>query len=404
MPVFGPQSMSKFRSKQTKLTVADEMRQPVIVQILPALEVGGVERGTVEVAKAIIEAGGKAVVISNGGRLEAQLQRLSALHIKLPVHNKNPLSWGRTRRELQRKLKEQGADIVHVRSRAPAWIALPVAKSLGIATVSTIHGKFGATGLFKRFYNGKMLSADHIIAISHFIHEQIKTHFRKFNVDEKLTVIHRGVDDCYFDASAVKQGRTINEAVRLALPDDRPVVMMPARPTAWKGHEILLKAVSKMADQNFTLVLLGIADGSDKYYNHIENLVRQLGLESIVRLAAKSSDMPASMMLADVVVMPSVEPEPFGRVAIEAQAMGRPVVAFDHGGTRESITDGETGFLAVPNDADSLAEKITQALALGPRQRKKFAQTARAHIEQDFTISTMCGKTIAIYETLLRKN
>ena len=404
MPVFGSQSMSKFRSKQTKLEMADEMRQPVIAQILPALNLGGVERGTVEVAKAIIEAGGKAIVISNGGQLEAQLQRIGAVHVKLPVHNKNPLSWGRTRRELRRTLKEQGADIIHVRSRAPAWIALPVAKAMGIATVSTIHGKFGTTSFFKRFYNSKMLRADHIIAISDFIHDQITTHFRKIDVSEKLTVIHRGVDDGYFDASAVKQGRTINEAVRLALPDDRPVVMMPARPTAWKGHEILLKAVASMNNPNFTLVLLGIAEGSAKYYNHIENLVRQLGLESLVRLAAKSSDMPASMMLADVVVMPSIEPEPFGRVAIEAQAMGRPVVAFDHGGASESITDGETGFLAVPNNVDSLAEKITQALALGPRRRKNFAQIARAHIERDFTISTMCAKTIAIYETLLRKN
>lgn len=396
--------MSKFSFSKSISSAADEMRQPVVVQILPALDLGGVERGTVEVAKAVIAAGGKAVVISNGGQLEVQLQRIGAAHVKLPVHSKNPLKWGRIRRDVKRVLMEYGADIVHVRSRAPAWIALPAAKALGLATVATIHGKFGTTSFFKRRYNAKMLTADHVIAISHFIKNQIETHFRKYDMSEKLTVIHRGVDDGYFDAAAVKQGRTINEALRLALPDDKPIVMMPARPTAWKGHEILLRAVAKMPERNFMLVLLGIVGAQDKFYQHIEGLVRQLGLESMVRLAEASKDMPAAMMLADVVVMPSIEPEPFGRVAIEAQAMGRPVVAFDHGGACESITNGETGFLAVPTDAHDLGQKIAQALALGPRQRKKFAATARSHIEASFTVETMCAQTIAIYDACLKKN
>lgn len=395
--------MSKFTFMPTNSSQADEVRKPVIVQILPALDVGGVERGTIEVAKAISEAGGKAVVISHGGQLVSQLQRIGAEHIKLPVHSKNVLKWGGIRRSVKRALEECGADIVHVRSRAPAWIALPAAKALGLATVTTIHGKFGTTSFLKRFYNGKMLTSDHVIAISDYVKSQVETYFKKFDLSDKMTVIHRGVDDGYFDASAVKQGRIINEATRLALPDDRPVVMMPARPTAWKGHAILLQAVSQMPDKEFTLVLLGIGDATEKYYNHIESLVRKLGLESMVRLARKSSDMPASMMLADVVVMPSIEPEPFGRVAIEAQAMGRPVVAFDHGGACESITDEETGFLAVPNDAASLAKKISQALALGPRQRKKFGAAARAHIEREFTVTAMCEKTVAIYDEMLKK-
>ena len=176
---------------------------------------------------------------------------------------------------------------------------------------------------------------------------------------------------------------------------------MHARPSAWKGHEILLRAVASMDEKNFVLVLLGIDAENRKFFDYIQQLVRNLGLESLVRLAQKSSDMPASMMLADVIVMPSTTPEPFGRVAIEAQAMGRPVVAFDHGGACESITDGKTGFLAKPIDVQSLADKISQALALGPRQRKNFAQAARNHIEARFTIDIMCDKTIAIYDSLL---
>ena len=396
--------MTNFISSSSHKSEADAIRQPVIAQILPALNVGGVERGTVEVAKAIIAAGGKAIVISSGGHLVAQLQRIGAIHITLPVHQKNPLKWGRVRKDLRKILSEYEVDIVHVRSRAPAWIALPVAKSLGLKTVSTIHGKFAATGFVKRLYNQKMLTSDHIIAISDYVKSLIERHYTKIDVSEKLTVIHRGVDLEYFDASVVKQGRIINEATRLALPDDKPVVMMPARPTPWKGHDILLQAVSKMENRDFTLVLLGIAAAKEKFYAQIERRVSQLGLDSVVRLAEKSIDMPAALMLADVVVMPSIEPEPFGRVAIEAQAMGRPVVAFDHGGAMESITDGKTGFLAQPNDADSLAKKIQQALALGPRQRKNFATVASEHIRNEFTISIMCQKTIAIYDALLSRS
>ncbi|MGC6517784.1 MAG: glycosyltransferase family 4 protein [Candidatus Puniceispirillaceae bacterium] len=395
--------MSKFSFSPFTSSQADMVRQPVIAQILPELHVGGVERGTIEIARAIIAAGGKAIVISNGGHLVPQLQRIGAIHIQLAVHQKNPLSWGRIRRDLKKILIEYGVDIVHVRSRAPAWIALPVAKSLGIATISTIHGKFGTTKILKRFYNAKMLSSDHIIAISDFIKSQIETHFSKYDTANKLTVIHRGVDLAYFDPAAVSQGRIINEATRLAIPDDRPVVMMPARPTAWKGHEILLRAVSSMPDTNFTLVLLGLSDDSGKFYDQIQSVVLKYKLESIVRLVGKTNDVPAAMMLADVIVMPSIEPEPFGRVAIEAQAMGRPVVAFDHGGACESITHDETGFLAVPNDTNSLAEQITKALSLGPRKRKTFAKKARAHIQSNFTTSLMCEKTIAIYDKLLVK-
>ena len=396
--------MTKSFFRSVTPSEADLIRQPVVMQILPALNVGGVERGTIEVARAIIEAGGKAIVVSSGGQLVPQLQRIGAVHITLPVHVKNPLKWGGVRRELRKAMVAYHVDIVHVRSRAPAWIALPAARSLNLKVISTIHGKFGATNFFKRRYNQKMLQADHVIAISHYVKSLITTHYPKAAIEDKFTVVHRGVDMRYFDPAVVKQGRIINEATRLALPDDRPVVMMPARPSPWKGHQILLQAVAKMPQKNFTLVLLGIADARPKFYDSIDVQVKRLGLESIVRLAEKSTDVPAAMMLADVIVMPSIEPEPFGRVAIEAQAMGRPVVAFNHGGATESITDGQTGFLAEPNNVDDLAEKITQALSLGPRQRKKLAEAAIAHIEGEFTITKMCDTTIAIYESLLESS
>ena len=381
---------------------SQRIRQPVIVQILPALNLGGVERGTVEMARAITQEGGKAVIISSGGQLVPQLQRVGAHHITLPVDVKNPFKWGRVRRQLRNHLKEQGADIVHVRSRAPAWIALPVAKKLGIATISTIHGKFKAQNIFKKIYNAKILSAQKLIAISEHVKKGILSQHKIEGLSDKMKVIHRGVDSDYFNPENVTQARIINQSQILGLPDDRPVIMLPARPTAWKGHKILLDAVAKMGRFDISVVLLGIAHEYSSYYELMQRHVARLGIESLVRFAQKSNDMPASLMLADVVVMPSIEPEPFGRVALEAQAMGRPIVAFAHGGAVESIIDRQTGYLAEPNDVDSLVKALEEALSLGPRQRKKWAQTARAHVTTHFTTKHMCDETLALYDKLLQ--
>ena len=380
---------------------SQRIKQPVVVQILPALNLGGVERGTIEMARAITDAGGKAVIISSGGQLVPQLQRIGAVHITLPVHVKNPLKWRGIRRQLRGHLKEQGADIVHVRSRAPAWIALPVAKKLGIATIATIHGKFRAQNILKKIYNAKILSAQKLIAISEHVKNGILAQHKIEGLVEKMTVIHRGVDSDYFNPANVTQARIINQAQILGLPDDRPVIMLPARPTAWKGHKILLDAVAKMGRQDISVVLLGIAHEHSSYYELMQRHVARLKIESLVRFAKKTNDMPASLMLADVVVMPSIEPEPFGRVAVEAQAMGRPIVAFGHGGALESIIDRHTGYLAEPNDVDSLIKALDEALSLGPRKRKKWAEVTREHVTTHFTTKHMCDETLALYDVLL---
>ena len=381
---------------------SQRISQPVIVQILPALNLGGVERGTIEMARAITAAGGKAVIISSGGQLVPQLQRVGAHHITLPVHVKNPFKWGRVRRQLRTHLKEQGADIVHVRSRAPAWIALPVAKKLGIASISTIHGKFKAQNIFKKIYNAKILSAQKLIAISQHVKAGILAQHKIEGLSEKIKIIHRGVDIDYFNPAKVSQARIINQAQILGLPDDRPVIMLPARPTAWKGHKILLDAIAKMGRLDISVVLLGIAHEHSSYYEMMKRHVARLRIESLVRFAPKTNDMPASLMLADVVVMPSIEPEPFGRVAVEAQAMGRPIVAFGHGGAVESIIDRKTGFLAEPNNVDSIVKALEEALSLGPRKRRNWANSSQEHVTTHFTTTKMCDETLALYDDLLQ--
>ena len=385
------------------MATRSSITKPVIVQILPALNRGGVERGTVEVADAIVKNGWKSVVISNGGLLTSQLKRVGATVYEVPVHRKNPFLWGSARRQVKRILQQEGVDIVHVRSRAPAWIALPAANSLGIATVSTVHSKFAPANIFKKIYNGKMLKADRVIAISHFVENEIFTHYGKSGVAEKLSVIHRGVDLGMFDPKAVNQQRIIAEADRLGLPDDKSIIMLPARATSWKGHENLIQALAQLSDKDAILMLLGIEDGPPAYAEKLRTMAVRYGLGGRVRIGAGSRDMPAALMLADVVAMPSIKPEPFGRVAIEALAMGRPVVAFRHGGAVESIDEGRTGWLADPLSVDSLAEALQTALSLTPRKRRALAKDARQQMTDQFSKDMMCERTLAVYKSLLKK-
>ena len=373
---------------------------PAIVQVLPQLVRGGVERGTLEMAQAIIDAGGRAIVVSGGGPMVRHLQRIGATHHTLPVGSKNPFSWSGTRSRLRALLKNEQADLVHVRSRMPALVSLPAARALGLPNVSTVHGRFKAHNIAKRYFNGKLLAADHVIAISHYVDSQIRAQFG--DMGDRLSVIQRGVDIDVFDPAAVPQARIIRFIDSIALPEDELVIMLPARATAWKGQEVLLRALAKIADRQFHCVLLGAADGKRAFIERLTETGMKLGLEGRFRLTPSVDDMPAALMAADIVVMPSVTPEPFGRVAREAQAMGRLAVAFDHGGASESIIHGKTGWLAKAVDAESLAVCLSQALDMTPAAREKMAAETRTHIEARFSIAQMCASTLKIYRRLLK--
>ena len=374
---------------------------PTIVQILPELISGGVERGTIEMAEAIQSHGGRAVVISHGGAMTRYLQRMGAVHHQLDVHSKNPLRWPSIRRQVKAVLQAENADIVHVRSRAPAWIALPAAAALNVPTVSTVHGRFVSKSFLKRIYNRKLLATDHVIAISNYVRDLITSQY--ISVADRMSVIHRGVDTDLFNPAKVNQTRIVNFADKVALPEDVPVVMLPARATLWKGQKVLLEALAKIKDRPFICLLVGAADGKENFVNEVTRYGQDLGLEGRFRLTAVEDDMPAALMLADVVVMPSITPEPFGRVALEAQAMGRPIVAFNHGGAVVSIIHGQTGWLVTPGDVDQLATTLHEALSLSSRKRKQMASAARRHIETEFSTANMCDQTLRIYRRLLDK-
>ena len=376
------------------------LKGKTILQILPNLQQGGVERGTVDMAQAIIKAGGTALVISGGGPMEAQIKRIGGEHITLAVRSKNPIRWPRIRHKLRQVMLQHKVDLVHIRSRAPAWIGIPAARALNIPVVTTVHGRFKATNIFKKYYNSIMTRADRVIAISQYVSDLITKQFPKA-VDKTVT-IHRGVNVDMFNPQSVNAQRTINAANTLNVDENKKIIMLPARPTLWKGQEAMISAMAKLSDKDAILILVGAAAGHEGFQSKLIAHISSNQVEGRVIFAPETRDMPATMMLADVVVMPSITPEPFGRIAIEAQAMGRPVVAFNNGGATESIIDKETGWLAKPDDIDDLADAVDQALALKPRARQQFSKRARQHVIDHFSTDLMEAKTLAVYLTLLK--
>ncbi len=379
---------------------ARETRPPVVLQILPSMHSGGVERGTVEIAAALVNAGWVAVVASAGGSMVTGLERCGAAHITVPsLASKNPIVIRRNIARLAEIIQAHNVDVVHARSRAPAWSAYYAAQQTGRHFVTTFHSAYGRSNFIKRRYNAIMARGETVIANSDFIGDHVRTYYGVG--EDRLRVIHRGIDSHYFDPAHVSAERVIKLATDWRIPDGVPVVMMPGRPTRRKGHTVLIESLAELGRDDVLCLLIGGTDGRAAYRRELEKLVTRLNLEGVVRFADNCNDMAAAYMLADVVVTPSLLPEAFGRVAAEAQAMGRPVVATDHGGARETVIDGETGWLVRPGDAGSLARGLKRALDLNTAEREDLAAAARAHVAEKFTVERMTGLTLQVYADLI---
>ena len=366
-----------------------------IAQILPALNTGGVERGVIEISKALIDNNFKSIVISSGGHMEAQLRRTGGTHYKLDVNSKNPFRWHKIRKELKIILKNENVDLLHLCSRAPAWIAFPLGKTLKIPVITSIHMRFRKTNFFKKIYNSILIKGDLVIAISKHIEICIKNTFPK--VSHKIKVVHRGVDLKLFDSLNINPARIIAQAKLIGLKDNVPVIIMASRPALWKGYSILIKALSKV-NKNFQCILIGAADGDKKFKDLLINKIIKYNLETKVKLVQSSKDIQAAMILADLIVMPSISPEPFGRIIVEAQALGKVPIAFDHGGASETIIDGKTGFLAKALSAESLAEKILLALSMKSAKRESMGNYSKKFVSKNFSHNKMCKLTLSIYK------
>lgn len=386
------------RGDDTTGTAAAEGRGRVVLQVLPALDTGGVEQGTLDIAAALVENGDIALVASAGGGLVTRLTRTGARHVAVPLDRKGPLALWRNARRLEDLIRREGVDLVHARSRAPAWSALWAARRTGAAFVTTFHGTYNFTNPLKRAYNAVMTKGDRVIAISRFIAAHIEANYRLDPA--RVRIVPRGIDLGLFDPEAVSQPRIAALAKAWRLPDGVPVVMLPGRLTRWKGQTLLIEALARLRDRDFICVLVGSDQGRRGYRRELEALIRARGLDGRVRIADDCRDMPAAYMLADVVVSASTDPEAFGRVASEAQAMGRPLVAAGHGGVPEQVLDGETAALVTPGDADDLARGLAWALSLDAEARGRVAAAGRARA-RDFSKALMCRRTLAVYDELL---
>jgi glycosyltransferase involved in cell wall biosynthesis len=376
-------------------------KQPVVLQVLPEMNHGGVEMGTVEIASGMQEAGIKNFVASAGGRMVYDLQKLKVTHFELPLKTKNPIKMWLNSKKLEKIIKDNGINIVHARSRAPAWSAYWAAKRAGVIFLTTFHGTYGL-GLWgiKKFYNRVMTYGKLVIAIS----THIKKHLLKeYGVDEsKIRLVYRCVNTDNFSPDKVSQERIIKAIQENHIPEDKPVISLIGRVTRWKGQDLLIEALSKVKTTDFYCLIVGSDQGRVRYSEYLKNLVSKYGLEGKVQFIDQSFDIPALLMVSDVVLSTAVQPEAFGRAAIEGQAMGKIVLASNIGGSLDNTVDGVTGKLFESGNPQALADAIDWALNLSPQEKNKISQAAIKNVKDNFTKQIMCDKTIAVYKELLQ--
>ncbi len=384
--------------------------RPTILQIIPELETGGAELSTVEIAGAIVAAGGRALVLSEGGRLAPKISAAGGEFIPFPAATKNPAHILWNARAIAKFIEREGVDLVHARSRAPAWSALIAARRTGRPFVTTYHGAYNENGRIKNTYNSVMARGDIVIANSGYTAGLIKSRYQ--TPDDRVRVIYRGVDGAVFDPARIADAGVVALRKAWNVQAHQKVVLQAARLTAWKGHSVviaaakLLKEAGRLGDA--VIVLAGDSQGRDTYRTKLEAEIAAAGLGDHIRLPGHVENMPAAYRVAHVAVIASIEPEAFGRTATEAQVVGCPVIATNIGAPPETVratpvvaADARTGWLVPPGVPKALAAALGEALALTPEERSAIGQRARAHVLSAFTLDAMRAQTLAVYDSLL---
>ncbi|MTI17238.1 glycosyltransferase [Rhodobacteraceae bacterium RKSG542] len=387
-------------------------KTPTIMQIVPDLRTGGAERTTVDMAKAVIDRGWNSIVLSEGGRLLEELERTGSKHIIFPAGTKNPLKILRNARKIKQIAKEHGVDLIHGRSRAPAWSGFIAARQLGLPFVTTYHGLYKEQNAFKAWYNSVMTRADAVIANSNYTAGIIAE--RDPSCTHRITVIYRGSDMEYLDPANVSQER--KEAIRSAwgLSGNERVVLNLARLTAWKGQPVLIDAMRELIKQegfdDVVVILAGDDQGREAYSAGLKQQIENSGLQGRVRLVGHCADVAAAMAVSDLSVVASIEPEAFGRAAVEAQAAGVPVIVSDIGAVPETVLvppvvndEQRTGWHVPAGDAKVLSQTMALALNMAPDEKAALIARAREHTHAHFSKEAMCDATLAVYEQMLDK-
>lgn len=377
------------------------VRLPVILQVLPALGTGGLEQGALEIGSAIVQGGGASILASQGGPLAPQLQRLGIEHVNMEMLRKSPVTIVRAARTLERLIRERGVNIVHARSRIPAWAAWLATRRTGVPLVTTWHGVHDARWWGKELYNSALIRGDRVIAVSHYIAGRLVQEYGLSS--ERMRVIPRGADALRFDPDRVSAERVQAQARLWGVPHGARVILMPARLTRWKGQGVLLAALAQLrtvVPSGWVCVFVG-PETDSAFATWLSKRVHALCLGENVRFAGTCPDMPTAYALADIVVAPSLRPEPFGRTVVEAQLMGKSVIGTAQGAMVETILPGKTGFVVPPDDPVALAKTLEKVLQAEAEEAACLSESARAHVLKHYTTRRMQAETLSVYDELL---
>lgn len=374
-----------------------------ILQVVPALDAGGVERTTVDVAVAAGRAGARSMVVSAGGRLEAELREGGVESHHLPLDSRSPLAVASGALALRRLIRAERVDLVHARSRLPAWAARWALRGTGAAFVTTYAGIHNAGWFLKRAYNGVMAKGDEVIANSAFTRDHL---IAEHGTDPaRVVAIPRGLDLDRFDPAAVSAQRIALTRLAFGRTDDdrRPWFLLAGRLTRWKGQTLAIEALARAQGAAAEAVLVLAGDEQDRagYREELRALAHRLGLSGRVRIVGHLADMPAAYLAGDIAIAPSLDPEAFGRTAAEPQAMGRPVLAADHGGARETVETGVAGLLVAPGNVSAWAGALDTAASWTVAERAAMGARGQARVRALFSVEAMTAATLALYARLL---
>ena len=376
-----------------------------ILQIIPNMEIGGAERTVLEITSFLKDTEFSSFVLTSGGKLIGELEKENIEVIKLKIDKKNPYSIIKNFFLFIKIFREKKIDLVHVRSRAPAWSAIFAAKKIGIPVLTTWHGHVSNSSFIKKIYNSIMLKGDAVIANSAYTAERIS---KIYNIDlNKIDIISRGVNVESFEGSKFSNTEISNMKKMWSVDDNKIIILFPARLTSWKGHLVTIEAINLLKKEKFfdqvVFLFAGEKAGAENYIKKLNSIITKFKLQENIKLVERIENMPLAYHASDVVLSPSIEPEPFGRIPIEAQAAGKTIIASDHGAVKDTIKNGNnfTGFKVKPNDPQALSIAIKQSIIMDKKDLTKMHERAISNVKNNFSLENMCKKTLEVYKRLL---
>ena len=377
-----------------------------VLQVIPRLGYGGAETGCYDLAHYLHEQDCKSYIVTSGGELIKYIDKKKVKLIKLPVQSKNPLIIIINSIALTLLILFLNISIVHARSRAPAWSCYIATKITRRKFVTTFHGTYNFKNSIKKFYNSIMVKSDVLIAGSNFIFSHISENYQKFlNSKKKFLVIFRGINTEYFDSDTIKKKDIDKLKATWKIEDNKKIILLPGRLTAWKGQEMFIEAINLFKQSNpeldFVAVILGDDQGRTVFRKKLERLVEQYNLTQNIKFVDNCNVMPVAYYISDVIVSSSIEPEAFGRVSVEAQAMKKPIIASNIGGSKETVIDNKTGLLFESGNPKSLCDKLNEIIKLDTLTLDLMGREGRKNVINRFNIEKMCLNTYSEYKKLI---